>query len=116
MRLLCARPHGKEVDFENGTFVVSKSCGLDTGSAHLEYGDEVPSGMLDARTLRQLYEPPLSRIELVGFVFSENGDPELRAAVIRRCPNTVEEKPVAAVPNRAPLPPPIQVAHKGKRR
>ncbi len=78
---LCARPHTRTIDYDASRFVVSKECGLDTDAGHLEYGDEVPRGLLSANALRQVYEPPLSRIELLEYAVTI---PDLREACARR--------------------------------
>jgi len=56
MGFLCDRPHARVVDFETERFVVSIASGLDTSIGHLNRGQELPSGLLDSRTLRIEYE------------------------------------------------------------
>jgi hypothetical protein len=81
MRLLCERPHVKDVDFANERFVVSTAVGLELGGPRLEMGDEVPHGALGAYALQCEYDRPLCRIELLEYAM---GNPELREACARR--------------------------------
>ncbi len=61
---LMSRPQSRVIDFETSRFVVGADCGLSTDQGRLPYGAEVPAGILSAEALRQVYEPPLRRIEL----------------------------------------------------
>jgi hypothetical protein len=91
LKLFCSRPHAKMIDFRTARFVVSKSCGLDAdGVHHLEMGDAVPEGLLSEAALRQIYEPPLSRIEVLEHALK---DPELLGACVQRgtIPNWTKE-------------------------
>ena len=78
--LFCARPHAKFVDFNEGRFIVARGNGLDVGSSHLEYGDEIPKGALTAIALREVYEMQPG-IELLEYAWA---DPTLREACARR--------------------------------
>jgi hypothetical protein len=77
MPLLCDRPHPRFIDFDASRFVVAIA--LTLGDRKLERGEEVPSGALDAYTLRCEYET--HRIELVSFAVS---DPDLVMACASR--------------------------------
>jgi hypothetical protein len=79
--LLCDRPHAKTIDFDNSRFVVGKICGLNVNGRHLERGDEIPRGALSASSLREIYEPPLSLIEILEFAVR---DESLLQACLRR--------------------------------
>lgn len=81
LQLFCDRPHVKTVDFVNSRFIVSKACGLDVNGQHLEMGDELPGGVLNEYALREIYEPPLSLIEVFEHAVK---DPALLAACLRR--------------------------------
>jgi hypothetical protein len=71
----------KDVDFDTARFIVCKQSGLDIGEQHLEMGDEIPKGALNAIALRQIYETPLRLIETVEYAAQ---DPELAAACTRK--------------------------------
>ena len=79
--LLCERPHERTIDFASSQFVVGKTRGININGQHLEYGDEVPQGVLDPRTLRQLYEPPVRSIELMDYALK---DESLLQAMVER--------------------------------
>lgn len=82
MPLLCERPHARYVDFDTSRFVVSDPAGLNLGDRILEWGEEIPRGVLDARALRLEYEHPMQRIQLLSYVIAH--DPELREAHARK--------------------------------
>jgi hypothetical protein len=82
LRLLCDRPRACDVDFNTSRFVVSKACGITVGDRKLELGEEVPKGVLSANALRMEYEPPLSHLELLEYIWLS--DPNLREACARR--------------------------------
>lgn len=69
------------IDYATSRFVVCKATGLNVAGKHLEMGDEVPRGVLNALTLQTEYEPPLHRIELIEAAIQ---DPNLREACARR--------------------------------
>lgn len=87
--LLCDRPHTRFVDYETSRFVVTTCKGLTVPSGRLEFGDEVPAGALSPDALRQEYEPPLRRIDLIEFAMR---DPIFREACARRGV-TLEDEP-----------------------
>ncbi len=69
--LFCDRPHVDTVDFDTSRFVVSTARGLTVDGKHLEMGDAVPMGVLDARALRLEYEPPLRSIDLLEYAMTQ---------------------------------------------
>ena len=71
--LFCERPHAKDVDFENSRFIVSTAQGLKACGQKFERGDEVPTGVLNARALREIYEPPLRLIETIEHARADEG-------------------------------------------
>ncbi len=79
--LLCDRPHAKTIDFGASRFIVGKVCGLNVNGRHLERGDEIPKGALSASALREIYEPPLSLIEVLEYAVR---DESLLQASLRR--------------------------------
>lgn len=71
LRLICSRPHPKEVDFRSSRFVVSTAAGLLVSGTKLERGDLIPDGVLSETALRQEYEKPLARIELLEYAATD---------------------------------------------
>lgn len=88
--LLCDRPHAKTVDFDNSRFIVGKICGLNVQGRHLERGDEIPRGALSASSLREIYEPPLSLIEVLEYAVR---DESLLQACLRRDSACADDDP-----------------------
>jgi len=78
-KLYCSRPHVKSVDFQASRFVVRTP--ITVSGRRLEMGDLVPEGELSEDALRQEYDRPLRRIELLEYALS---DPDLREACARR--------------------------------
>lgn len=81
---LCDRPHERFVDFAASRFVVSMECGLEVDGRVLERGEEVPSGVLEPDALRQVYQRPLRRIELIEYAFNDPDMVDLREACARK--------------------------------
>lgn len=100
---LMSRPNSRFIDFGASRFVVSMECGLNIDGKRLERGEEVPAGVLSAEALRQVYEPPLRRIELFEYAVRI---PDLAAVCAAHGLNLEEatpEKPLLETPKPASI-------------
>jgi hypothetical protein len=117
LRLFTDRPHERFVDFASSRFVVARASGLLTSAGKLEMGDEIPQGTLSPQALRQEYQTPLARIDLLEHALKQ---PALRQACIERGTySDFDQKAHAALADYAfgqaeAVPPPTSRARKTK--
>ena len=69
--MFCQRTPADQVDYANERFVVCKASGVTAGGRKFELGDELPSGILPPRAMREIYDTPLRLVETMDYAMAD---------------------------------------------